>query len=300
MNTVVSGVGPFCAGKSTILHYIQQHFSEESRAKLVFPKPDKSDLRVLKKKRNRALEDPSMTFEYLTHMIQSSAKMVTNAFRDLGPRSFLFLEQSPEYLEIVVKAACKARLISKYQWSLLRTLLDEVAIANVADIFVLFSNEEYEKCDNGHRRTGRTEHKSGSSLQRWNVEIEKLQEQWKNRQKAKGKCVFEVNARISKFTKKTRLRKLMNVVFQFSNEMHGTAFPLLPAAASSSWAASKSSEVAIKHPTVLVANQVIPSSAMPPKSRQASSPGENSSTYLPGMDVDGLHDEGIAENFNVF
>ena len=93
-----------------------------------------------------------MTYEYLTHVIQYSAKIATTAFRDLGPRSVLFLEQSPEYIEIVVKAALKARLISKYQWTLLRTLLDEVAVANVADIFILFSNEEYDECANGHRK----------------------------------------------------------------------------------------------------------------------------------------------------
>ena len=152
MNTVVAGVGPFCSGKSTILNFIQTKFSEKVNAKLVFPKHDRSELKAIKKKRNTALDDPSMAYEYLTHVIQYSAKIASTAFRDLGPRSVLFLEQSPEYIEIVVKAALKARLISKYQWTLLRTLLDEVAVANVADIFILFSNEEYDECANGHRK----------------------------------------------------------------------------------------------------------------------------------------------------
>ena len=113
-----------------------------------------------------------MNYEYLIHVIQYSAKIATTAFRDLGPRSVLFLEQSPKYIEIVVKAALKARLISKYRWILLRTLLDEVAVENVADIFILFSNEEYDECANGHRKTEESEHRTGFSLLRWNVEIE--------------------------------------------------------------------------------------------------------------------------------
>ena len=91
------------------------------------------------------------------------------------------MEQSPEYIEIVVKAALKATLISKYRWILLRTLLDEVAVENVADIFILFSNEEYDECANGHRKTEESEHRTGFSLLRWNVEIEKLHGQWRNR-----------------------------------------------------------------------------------------------------------------------
>ena len=293
MNTVVAGVGPFCSGKSTVLEFIQQKFSGKSKAKLVFPKHNKAELKALKKKRNLALEDPSMTFEYLTHFIQYSAKTASSAFQDLGPRSFLFLEQSPEYLEIITKAAFNARLISRYQWTLLRTLLDEVAIASVVDIFVLFSNEEYDKCDNGHRKTGRTEHRVGAPLQRWNVEIEKLHGQWRNRQKAKRKFIFDFNARISRFARMTRVRKLMNVVLQFSNAMHGTAFTLFPAAASSPAANSKRTRVFVLQSNVAVSKQANLSQVMPPKSRQAASPGENSGTFMRGMDAEGLHDEGM-------
>ena len=150
MNTVVAGVGPFCSGKSTILNFIQTKFSEKVNAKLVFPKHDRSELKAIKKKRNTALDDPYMTYKYLTHVIQYSAiqysaNIASTAFRDLSPRSVLFLEQSPEYIEIVVKAALRARFISKYQWTLLRILLDEVAVANVMDIFISFSNEEYDE-----------------------------------------------------------------------------------------------------------------------------------------------------------
>ena len=52
---------------------------------------------------------------------------------------------------------------------------------NVADIFILFSNEEYDECANGHRKTEESEHRTGFSLLRWNVEIEKLHGQWRNR-----------------------------------------------------------------------------------------------------------------------
>ena len=93
-----------------------------------------------------------MNYEYLIHVIQYSDKIATTAFRDLGPRSVQFLEQSPEYIEIVVKAALKATLISKYRWILLRTLLDEVAVENVVDIFILCSNEEYDECPMGIKR----------------------------------------------------------------------------------------------------------------------------------------------------
>ena len=91
MNTVVAGVGPFCSGKSTILNFIQTKFSEKVNAKLVFPQHDRSELKAIKKKRNTALDDPSMTYEYLTHIIQYSAKIASSVFRDLGPRSVLFL-----------------------------------------------------------------------------------------------------------------------------------------------------------------------------------------------------------------
>ena len=71
-----------------------------------------------------------------------------------------------------MKASLKATLISKYRWILLRTLLDEVAVENVVDIFILFSNEEYDERANGHRKTEESEHRTGFSLLRWNVEIE--------------------------------------------------------------------------------------------------------------------------------
>ena len=232
-----------------------------------------------------------MTYEYLTHVIQYSAKIASTAFRDLGPRSVLFLEQSPEYIEIVVKAALKARLISKYQWTLLRTLLDEVAVANVADIFILFSNEEYDECANGHRKTGGSEHRTGSSLQRWNVEIEKLHGQWRNRQRAKRKYIFDVNARISKFARMTRVRKLMNVVLRFSNVVHGTAFLLIPAAASSPMAASKRSGVYKMQTTLSVHRKPCESRVMPPKGRSVTSTGAGSGTFLREMEEEGLHDE---------
>ena len=72
-----------------------------------------------------------------------------------------------------------------------------------------------------------------------NVEIEKRHAKWVARQEAGGKIVFEVNARISKFARKTRMRKMLNVVLAFPNEVRGTAFVPLPAAASSPAAASK-------------------------------------------------------------
>ena len=34
----------------------------------------------------------------------------------------------------------------------MRTLLEEVAVANVMDICISFSNEEYDECANGHER----------------------------------------------------------------------------------------------------------------------------------------------------
>ena len=106
-----------------------------------------------------------------------------------------------------------------------------------------FLMKEYDKCANGHRKTGGSEHRTRSSLQRWNVEIEKLHGQWSNRQKAKRKYIFDVNARISKFASMPRVRKLMNVVLRFSNVVHGAAFTLISAAASSPMAASKWSGV---------------------------------------------------------
>ena len=63
----------------------------KSECKVSFPQHDRSELKAIKKKRNTALEDPSMTYEYLIHIIQYSAKIASSVFRDLGSRSVLFL-----------------------------------------------------------------------------------------------------------------------------------------------------------------------------------------------------------------
>ena len=231
MNTVVSVVGPWCSGKSTFLEALQLKFLGKTRAELVFPTFAKVDKKMLSARRNEALEDPSKMYEFLEVLINNRIERMSGAFRALEARQFLFEELSVEYLNLMVEAARNIRLISKEQWKQLRRKIDEAHLMEVTDVFVLISNEEYEVCANAHKGTGWTEHRPGSVLQRWNQEMEALHPRWILRQKAKGKVVFESNARISRFARGLKIKKLMNVVLRFANNRNGTDFPLFPTAA---------------------------------------------------------------------
>ena len=231
MNTVVSIVGPWCSGKSTFLDALQLKFLGKTRAELVFPTFAKVDKKMLTTRRNEALEDLSKMYEFLEVLINNRIERMSGAFRALEARQFLFGELSLEYLNLMVEAARNIRLISKEQWKQLRRRIDEAHLMEVTDVFVLISNEEYEVCANAHKGTGWTEHKPGSVLQRWNQEMEALHPRWILRQKAKGKIVFESNARISRFARGLKIKKLMNVVLHFANNRNGTDFPLFPTAA---------------------------------------------------------------------
>ena len=288
MNTTVAIVGPWCAGKTTFLNYVQQKFLGKTQADLVFPAVDKQQKRALTKKRNAALDDQSLMYEFLAHYIQNSAKIVSTSFKVLGPRQFLFAEQTPEYLDVAIQAARNVKLISHFQWCLLRTLLDEMAPASVADIFVLFSNEDYERCNNSHRRSGRSEHRLGAPLQKWNAEMERLHAEWVLRQRARGKIIFEVNSRISIFSRGLKVKKMLNVVFKFSNKTHGTAFSQFMTAEKVQFAGELNASILV--PKVLIESWRQSLSDMPPK-RRSESP--KSGTVMEGMDAEGLHEDTV-------
>ena len=119
---------------------------------------------------------------------------------------------------------------------------------------------------------------------------------WTARQEARGKIVFEVNARISKFARKTRMRKMLNVVLSSSNEVHGTAFVPLPAAVSSPAAASKNTKGVLRKFMVPLVSHQSETKVMPPKKKSTSASPGRSGTFMRDMEVDGV-DDGGNDNF---
>lgn len=297
MNTTVAVVGPYCSGKSLFLEFLQRKFTGQSGADLVFSEVPKQDRKRLIRARNVALEDSSLMFEFLTQSIQSAAKAASNSFRNLEARQFLFLEQAPEYWDVIVTAARNVNLITLDQWRLLRTLLDELVATFIVDIFVLTSHEDQEKCNNFHRRSGRSEHREGAALQKLNVEIDNLHLAWVHKQRARGKVVIDLSPRISKFARGVRAKKILNIVFLYSNKTNGTAFPLFVTAAAARAAAAAAAaeraavlevETSNLGPRVEVRNsECYLHSNMPPKKSSQPKPG----TLIEGMDAARLREE---------
>ena len=269
---------------------------------LIFPDVQKRLQREVVVKRNEALEDQSKMFDFLAFLVQKAAKEAMDQFQKLEARQFLVLEQQTEYLDMTITAAKNIRLISVEQWRQLRTLVDELAPTFITDVFVLFSVEDYDLCGNFHQKSGRSEHRVGAPLQRWNEEIGKLQKVWEKKQRARGKLVVHINSRISRFARSRKAKQLLNVVMHFSNVHHGTDFQLRGAAATAE--ADEEAEI----PGLSDSQQLAISKAtsslviiMPPKksSTAKSSEATKSGTAMEGMDAQGLHDETLAYQMQV-
>ena len=297
MNTVVSVVGPFCAGKTTFLEALQRKFLGKTKAELVFPGVTKADRKMLVEKRNEALENKVKMFNFLVRFIQNRAKRIRSAFQGLEARQFLFVEMSVEYMETLVEAAKNVKLISIDQWKCLRTMLDELHPVTMTDVFVLFGNDEYEVCSNFHKGSGWIEHRQGSRLQRWNSEIESLHAGWMHRQRARGKVVVEINARISKYTRGLRGKKLLNVVFSYANARNGTEFQLFPTAAAARAAAIVRVRLGGTHQQPAVRIRPLDLNAiMPPRRRSAT---ETSGTMMEELTAEGLDEEAVTFQLQV-
>ena len=295
MNTIVAIVGPYCSGKSIFRDFLQRKFTGKSPAELIFPETSKAVQKRLIKARNAALDDTSLTFDFLAQAIQSSAKTALSAFRGLESRQFLFLENSPEFWDVIVTAARNTNLITQDQWCLLRTLMDELAATFVVDIFILVAFEDQEACGNFHRQTGRSEHRQGAPLQRWNTAIDALMPAWIHKQRAKGRLIIDLSPRISRFSRSVRAKRILNIVFRHANKYNGTAFPLFTTAAAAR-AAAEAKLVSVPVPRVVVdrAECQLPS-IMPPK--KTSSP--NVGTVLQEMNADRLQEDTEAFQLNV-
>ena len=298
MNTVISIIGPWCSGKSSLSEFIQRKYAVERKIEgmeMVFPEENKAVRREVVTRRNEALDDQSKMFEFLKFLVEKAAREALEQFQKLEARQFLFTEQSIEYLDLMILAAKNIKLITQGQWKQLRTLVDNSVLAFITDIFILFSVEEYELCGNFHRKSGKSDHRMGSTLQRWNEEVGKLHSVWSRQQKAKGKLIINVNSRISRFARSLKSKQIVNVVLHFSNVHHGTSFQLFGAAANIRNADERREDdemaevenLAIKK---LVATKVI---EMPPKKPSTSKPSaaSRSGTEMPGMDAQGLHDQ---------
>ena len=268
MNFTVSFVGGPCCGKSTLMAFMQSKFAGRIIADIAYVLDQNGPADKMTIMRNEALHNQNFMFNYLTHLFQSRMRAFSEAFKKLGPRGFLFFEQSVEFVDLLVMAARKAKLITEKQWRYLRTLGDELASYSIVDMFVVFEVDDYETCTNNHKKPNAvSSHRSNEVLVSWVKALGDLLPDWVREQKARSKVVFEVSSRLSPYVRISKSKQILNVVFEASNRKMGTGFAQLPVAETSlsagaravrSWLKASSASVRFNLPSEDTVN-------MPPK-----------------------------------
>ena len=184
-NTVVAVVGGPCVGKSTWIRYIENKFKGRLQADLVCVHKENNETSVDILKRNAAEEDKSSMYSFLVHLLQSSMQSYSSSFSALKPRQFLIIENSVEFVDLMIHAAKKADLITKDQWSWLRTLADELMEFSAIDMFVVIESDEFSVCENFHKGPkSKKVHKDGLVIKSWSSALSALLPEWVSRQKA--------------------------------------------------------------------------------------------------------------------
>ena len=285
-NTVIAVVGGPCVGKSRLIKFIESKFKGRLQADLVCVYKENSETSTDILKRNAAEEEKSAMYSFLVHMLQTSMQSYSSSFSSLKPRQFLIIENSVEFVDLLIHAAKDADLISTEQWTWLRTLADEFMEFSAIDMFIVINSDEFPACENFHKGPKSTKvHKENESvIMKWSLSISALLPEWVARQKARRKLIFELSPRTSKFTILSKSKQLLNAAFSLANSKLGTGFPKMASpldrpdrveAALQSWVKSHGRSVSFLTP----GNQL---STMPPKKK----PSETASaTLLADMDI---------------
>ena len=290
-NTVLAVVGGPCVGKTTLIRYIENKFKGRLQADLVCVPRDNDETSSEVIKRNAAEEDPSFMYSFLVSLLQSTMKTYSASFSALKPRQFLIIEDSIEFVDLMIHAAKSAKLISAEEWTWLRTLTDEFLEFSAIDMFVVISSDDFPVCENFHKGAkSRRVHINGSVIMKWAAAISSLLPEWIARQKARKKYIFEMSPRISKFTILSKTKQILNAVFGLANMKLGTGFPKMESpldkpdrveAALRSWVNSHGRSVSFVTPQEHLSD-------MPPKKKTSAS---SSVTQVGDMEDPRYHQE---------